>query len=43
MEPILGGGEDGLSADHYRNKAQYPLAELGGKLRAGFYASVPTG
>ena len=38
MEPILGGGEDGLSADHYRNKAQYPLAELGGKLRAGFYA-----
>lgn len=38
MEPILGGGEDGLSADHYRNKAQYPLAELDGKLRAGFYA-----
>ena len=38
MEPILGGGEDGLSTDHYRNKAQYPLAELGGKLRAGFYA-----
>lgn len=38
MEPILGGGEDGLSVDHYRNKAQYPLAELDGKLRAGFYA-----
>lgn len=38
MDPILGGEGDGLSVDHYRNKAQYPLAEIGGKLRAGFYA-----
>ncbi len=38
MEPILGGDEEGLSDLHYRNKAQYPLAEINGRLRAGFYA-----
>ena len=38
MEPILGGDEEGLSVCHYRNKAQYPIAAINGRLRAGFYA-----
>ena len=39
MEPILGCNQDGLSPEHYRNKAQYPLGtDRNGKACAGFYA-----
>jgi len=33
-EPILGGE----NTDHYRNKAQYPVAEINGKVVCGFYS-----
>ena len=33
-EPILGGA----CVDHYRNKAQYPVSEQGGKAVCGFYS-----
>lgn len=39
MEPILGCNTEGLTPDHYRNKAQYPLGtDREGKACAGFYA-----
>ena len=33
-EPILGS----RSTEHYRNKAQYPIAEVGGRAVCGFYS-----
>ena len=39
MEPILGCNVNGLSPQHYRNKAQYPLGvDRNGNACAGFYA-----
>lgn len=39
MEPILGCNTDGLTPNHYRNKAQYPIGiDREGKACAGFYA-----
>jgi 23S rRNA (uracil1939-C5)-methyltransferase len=38
-EPILGCNTSGLSPDHYRNKAQFPLGvDADGRAVAGFYA-----